>query len=123
MRLKKLGSERITFDKKLLNLNNRHFFLLDGLVFCLTPALAMILRLDDLALLRGYYNGLVIATIAFSVVKLFTFTIGGFYKRYWKYASIDELIEIAALTTTAMVIEIILLSIVQYTIGPESELT
>ena len=121
MRLKKLGSERITIDKTLLNLNNRHFFLLDGLFFCLTPFLAMILRLDDLATLQEYYSGLAIATIAFSVVKLVTFTIGGFYKRYWKYASIDELIEIAALTTTAVVIEIVLLSVVHYTIGSDSE--
>ncbi|MEO1342340.1 MAG: polysaccharide biosynthesis protein, partial [Cyanobacteria bacterium J06635_13] len=122
MRLKKLGSERITFDKKLLNLNNRHFFLFDGLIFCLTPLLAMILRLDDLAAIQDYSTGLVVATIAFSIIKLLVFTIGGFYKRYWKYASIDELIEIAALTTTAVVSEIILLSIVQYTIGTEVEL-
>ncbi|MEO1690635.1 MAG: polysaccharide biosynthesis protein [Cyanobacteria bacterium J06631_6] len=122
MRLKKLSSERITFDKKLLNLNNRHFFLFDGLIFCLTPLLAMILRLDDLAAIQYYSTGLVVATITFSIIKLLVFTIGGFYKRYWKYASIDELIEIAALTTTAVVSEIILLSIVQYTIGTEVEL-
>ena len=122
MRLKMLGLERITIDKKLLNLNNRHFLLLDGVIFCLTPLLAMILRLDELATLKDYYSGLVIATIAFSIIKLITFTIGGFYKRYWRYASIDEVIEITALTTTAVVIEIVLLSILQYVIGTESEL-
>ncbi|PSB09473.1 capsule biosynthesis protein CapD [Pleurocapsa sp. CCALA 161] len=123
MRLKKLSWERITIgkNKKLLNLNNRHFFILDGFVFCLTPVLAMILRLDHIEALQEYYKGLFIATIIFSIVKLFTFIIGGFYKRYWKYASIDELIEIAALTTTAVVIEIILLSILQYIIGTETE--
>lgn len=121
MRLKKLSSERITIDKKLLNLNNRHFFLLDGLFFCLTPFLAMVLRLDDLTAIEQYSKGLIVATIAFTIVKLATFTIGGFYKRYWKYASIDELIEIAALTTTAVVIEIVLLSIFQYAVGTESK--
>jgi FlaA1/EpsC-like NDP-sugar epimerase/EAL domain-containing protein (putative c-di-GMP-specific phosphodiesterase class I) len=121
MRLKKLSSERITIDKKLLNLNNRHFFLLDGLVFCLTPVLAMLLRLDYLGILREYSKGLFIATVIFSLVKLITFIIGGFYKRYWKYASIDELIEIATLTTSAVVIEIILLSILQYVIGTDTE--
>ncbi|MEY2831902.1 MAG: hypothetical protein RLZZ574_1160 [Cyanobacteriota bacterium] len=121
MRLKKLSSERITIDKKLLNLNNRHFFLLDGLVFCLTPVLAMLLRLDYLGILREYSKGLFIATIIFSLVKLITFIIGGFYKRYWKYASIDELLEIATLTTSAVVIEIILLSILQYVIGTDTE--
>jgi len=121
MRLKKLSSERITLDKKLLNLNNQHFFLLDGLVFCLTPLLAMILRLDHFSALQQYYRGLFIATIIFSLVKLGTFIVGGFYKRYWKYASIDELIEIAAVTATAVVIEIILLSVFQYVIGVDSE--
>ena len=120
MRFKKLNLERITIDKKLLNLNNRHFFLLDGLVFCLTPVMAMVLRLDHLDLLQKYYQGLFVATIIFSVVKSMTFIIGGFYKRYWKYASIDELIEIAALTTTAVVAEIILLSILQYVIGNDT---
>jgi|GEM_PF-1765 len=122
MRLKKTKSERLTIDKKLLNLNNRHLFLLDGLLFALTPLLAIILRLDNLVSMEKYFSGLIIATIAFSLVKLIVFTIGGFYKRYWKYASIDELIEIAALTATAVVIEIILLGIFQYIIGTESEL-
>ncbi len=121
MRLKKLGSDLKKIDKKLLNLNNRHFIFLDGLIFCLTPLLAMILRLDSLSEVKNYHNGLIVATIAFSLVKLITFAVGGFYKRYWKYASIDELIEIAALTATAVVIEIILLSIFQYVIGTESE--
>ena len=122
MRYKKLGFELIGIDKKLLNLNNRHFLILDGIVFCLTPLLAMVLRLDNLVVLRHYRDGLIVATIAFSLVKLVTFTIGGFYKRYWKYASIDELIEIAALIVSAVVIEILLLSIFQYTIGIESGL-
>ncbi|MEO0015065.1 MAG: hypothetical protein RLZZ535_3454 [Cyanobacteriota bacterium] len=120
MRFKKLNLERTTIDKKLLNLNNRHFFLLDGLVFCLTPVMAMVLRLDHLDLLQEYYQGLFVATIIFSIVKSITFIIGGFYKRYWKYASIDELIEIAALTTTAVVVEIILLGILQYVIGNDT---
>jgi FlaA1/EpsC-like NDP-sugar epimerase/EAL domain-containing protein (putative c-di-GMP-specific phosphodiesterase class I) len=120
MKFKKLNLERITIDKKLLNLNNRHFFLLDGLVFCLTPMMAMVLRLDHLDLLQEYYKGLFVATILFSIVKSLTFILGGFYKRYWKYASIDELIEIAALTITAVVAEIILLSILQYVIGNDT---
>lgn len=112
----------IRLDKKLLNLNNRHFFVLDGLIFCLTPLLAIISRLDNLTALREYHSGLIVATIIFSLVKVIVFIIGGFYKRYWKYASIDELIEIAVLTATAVAIEIVLLSILQYAIGTQSEL-
>jgi len=122
MRQKKLGFKLIGIDKKLLNLNNRHFLIVDGIAFCLTPLFAMVLRLDDFATFQEYRSGLIFATIAFSLVKLITFTVAGFYKRYWKYASIDELIEIAALTATAVVLEIILLSISQYAIGTESEI-
>lgn len=122
MKPKKLGFEVIGIDKKLLNLNNRHFFILDGIVFCLTPLLAMVLRLDNFMALQEYTSGLLVATITFSVVKLITFTIGGFYKRYWKYASIDELIEIAVLTATAIFIEIVLLSILEYAFGGTMEI-
>ena len=122
MKLKKFGSDFIKIDKTLLNLGNRHFIFCDGLIFFLTPLTAMILRLDGWAGIKDYRSGLILATIIFSVVKLIVFTIGGFYKRYWKYASIDELIEIAALTVTSIVIEIILLSILQYVIGTETEL-
>ncbi|MGF1591439.1 MAG: polysaccharide biosynthesis protein [Pleurocapsa sp.] len=123
MKLKKLGLKLIRLNKKLLNLNNRHFFVLDGIIFCLTPSLAIILRLDDdLTALKEYYSGLIIATIIFSLVKIIVFMSGGFYKRYWKYASIDELIEIAGLTAKAVAIAIVLLNILQYAIGTESEL-
>ena len=121
MKLKKL-SPKLTRLDKILNLNNRHFFFLDGIIFCLTPLIAIILRLDDLTALGQYRNGLILATVIFTVVKLAVFTIGGFYKRYWKYASVDELIEIAGLTLTAAIAETVILSIIQYVFGAELEL-
>ena len=101
-------------DKKLLGLNNRHFFLLDALVFSLTPLLGIILRLDDLSSLADYRNGLIAATLIFSSVKIVIFAFGGFYKRYWKYASIDELTQIAALTTGSVIVNTMILSILEY---------
>ncbi len=101
-------------DKKLLTLNNRHFFVLDAIIFSITPLLGIILRLDYFVALKEYQHGLIVATVLFSVIKLAIFISCGFYKRYWKYASIDELIEIASLTSAAVVIEIIILSILEY---------
>ncbi|MCC0177431.1 polysaccharide biosynthesis protein [Waterburya agarophytonicola K14] len=103
-----------SLDKKLLGLNNRHFFLLDALIFSITPLLGIILRLDDLMILGQYRTGLIIATIIFSCVKLIIFTFGGFYKRYWKYASIDELTQIAVLTAGAVVANTMILSVLEY---------
>ncbi|MDJ0571375.1 MAG: polysaccharide biosynthesis protein [Pleurocapsa sp. MO_192.B19] len=122
MRLKKLRKNFIKLDQKLLNLNNRHFLILDAIIFSLTPLLGIILRLDNFVALQEYRSGLIVATIIFSLIKLVIFTLGGFYKRYWKYASIDELIEIAALTTTAMILETILLSVLEYVAGVEQYL-
>ena len=114
MRFKTINKQLKGLDKKLLGLNNRHFFLLDALVFSLTPLFGIILRLDDISALSQYRSGLVAATLIFSSVKIIIFAFGGFYKRYWKYASIDELTQIAALTTGAVIVNTMILSILEY---------
>ena len=119
MRFKKLNKQLINLDKKLLSLNNRHFLVLDAIIFSLTPLLAIVLRLDDFVKIHDYRNGLIVATVIFSFVKLTVFAFGGFYKRYWRYASIDELIQIAALTGAAVIIETIILSVLEYLVGLE----
>lgn len=119
MRFKRLDKRLNNLDKKLLSLNNRHFFILDAIIFSLTPFLAIILRLDDFMTLEKYRSGLIVATIIFSLLKLIIFTFGGFYKRYWRYASIDELTQIAALTASAVLAETVILSILEYVTGLE----
>ncbi len=84
--------------KKLLRLRNRYFLILDAITFCFTPILALYLRLDGSVALEEYKSGLVAATILFLFVKLSVFYAFGFYRHYWRYASIDELVKIAILT-------------------------
>ncbi|AFZ37636.1 polysaccharide biosynthesis protein CapD [Stanieria cyanosphaera PCC 7437] len=103
--------------QKLLTLNNRHFFFLDAIVFSITPLLSIILRLDGFTALEEYKYGLIIATLLSLIVKLTIFSSLGFYKRYWRYASIDELLQIACLTVAAVIVETIILSILQYFIS------
>ncbi len=117
MRLKKLNNQLLNLDKGLLSLNNRHFLLFDAIIFSLTPLLGISLRLDNLMRLHEYRSGLIIATFIFSLIKLIVFTLGSFYKRYWKYASIDELTQMTALTASAVIIEIIILSLLEYVFG------
>lgn len=109
MKLTKLGN-------KLLALNNRHFFWLDAAIFLLTPLLGIILRLENYSALREYQYGLLVATIIFPIVKLSLFVGFGFYKRYWRYASIDELTQIVTAITAAIILEIVFLSILEYLI-------
>ncbi|MGB4978751.1 MAG: hypothetical protein WBR35_18610, partial [Anaerolineae bacterium] len=79
----------------LLKLRNRHFLALDILFALLTPTLALWLRTDRLSLTADALP-LIIITAAFLCVKLAVFFPNGFYRRYWRYASIDELMLITA---------------------------
>ncbi|MGB4975404.1 MAG: hypothetical protein WBR35_01570, partial [Anaerolineae bacterium] len=79
----------------LLKLRNRHFLALDILISLLTPTLALWLRTDSLSLVV-HGQSLIFVTAAFLCVKLAVFFPNGFYRRYWRYASIDELTLIAA---------------------------
>ncbi len=89
----------------LTNLRNRHFFLLDGLILCLTPLLAILLRLDRIDVPHEFLHGLLIYTAVSLIVRLVTFYQLGLYRRFWQYASIDELSQIvnAVLISTLFV--------------------
>jgi FlaA1/EpsC-like NDP-sugar epimerase len=101
-------------DEKLLNLNNRHFFIIDTIIFLFTPFVALTLRMDGLEGVYPYQSRLLIATILFSIVKLTVFFVFGFYRRYWRYASIEELAQIAILSLISLVVELIALNILYF---------
>ncbi|MDJ0634722.1 MAG: polysaccharide biosynthesis protein [Xenococcaceae cyanobacterium MO_188.B29] len=106
-------------DQKLLTLNNRHFFILDAIVFLATPLLSIFLRLDRIAALEQYKYAIPLATLIFLVIKLGLFCNFGVYRRYWRYASIDELNQITNLISVAVIIEFILISILNYFSYPD----
>lgn len=99
---------------KLLKMRNRHLFILDVIVFSITPLLALIVRLDGNLDLEPYLSELAIATILFLGVKLIIFSSFGFYKHYWRYASIEELTYISMLIAAASVIQTILFDVLNY---------
>lgn len=103
-----------TLSKKLLKLKNRHFFVIDAISFLITPLLALELRLDSLGAISSYTRALVIVTLLFLVVKLSVFFTLGFYKRYWRYASIDELTQIVTLTAIAITLQTVVFSCLHY---------
>ncbi|AFZ26296.1 putative nucleoside-diphosphate sugar epimerase [Cylindrospermum stagnale PCC 7417] len=99
---------------KLLKMRNRHLFLFDIIVFFITPLLALLLHLDGNLYLHADISELAIATILFLVVKLIVFGSCGFYRRYWRYASIEELTYIAILMVSAVFIQIMLFEAIHY---------
>ena len=103
---------------KLLKLRNRHLFICDMIVFSITPFLALLLRLDGNLEVQGYILELGIATILFLAVKLIVLWSYGFYKRYWRYASIEELIYIAMLIVGAVAIQTMLFEVVNNILYP-----
>lgn len=96
---------------KLLNLRNRHLFISDIVVFSITPFIALILLLNGNVAIQAYVYELARTTILFLTIKLSVFWSFGFYRRYWRYASIEELIYIATLITPVVVMQTLLFDV------------
>ncbi|WP_181256781.1 polysaccharide biosynthesis protein [Merismopedia glauca] len=91
--------------KRLLCLNNSHFLTIDAIVFSIAPLLALVLRLDDQFDLATYKSSLILVTVIFLTTKLSLLYSCGVYKRYWRYASIDELTQLSVLMLAAVVLQ------------------
>ena len=76
-------------------LRNRHFLLFDAILLSLTPVVALALRLDGFSRLPFYLPALIRFTLLALGVKMGVFLGLGLYRRYWRYASIEELLLIA----------------------------
>jgi FlaA1/EpsC-like NDP-sugar epimerase len=101
---------------QLLKLRNRHLFCLDILIFAITPLLALILRLDGNLAIQEYLSDLAIITALFIGIKISVFWSLGFYRRYWRYASIEELIYVVVLTASAVVVQTIMFDLLDSTV-------
>ena len=98
-------------SNQLNKIRNRHWFIFDITIFAITPLLALFLRLDGNLNLQEYILQLGIATVLFLVVKQIVFWGFGFYGRYWRYASIEEVIYIVTLMMGVVVIQTTLFNI------------
>ncbi|WP_414621929.1 polysaccharide biosynthesis protein [Calothrix sp. CCY 0018] len=102
--------------RNLLKLRNRHLLIFDIIVFAITPLLALILRLDGNLALQTYIPDLVTATLLFLAVKIGVFYSFGFYRRYWRYAGVEELTYVAMLIVAAVVMQTLLFDVVDFTV-------
>jgi FlaA1/EpsC-like NDP-sugar epimerase len=92
----------------LLGMRNRHFLVADALVCLVTPALALMLRTDNDVVLSKYGSSLLVITPLFLLVNLGIFFRGGLYKRFWRYAGVEELGNIAWLSAIALGVQSLL---------------
>ena len=88
-----------------LGLRNRHIFLLDLLILSMTPLASLLLRVDGAQTLSVYFKSLVGYIIFALILRLILYYLLGLYSRYWRYASIDEMIQIlvAAVVSTLVI--------------------
>lgn len=104
-------------SKWLITLRNRHFLILDTIVFAIAPILALAIRLEDSFSLAPYLGGLIEVTILFVPLKLAVLYGSGFYKRYWRYASIDELEQIVMLMAAIGILQTTCFNVLYYLDG------
>jgi len=90
-------------------IRNRYFFIADVLLMPLAAVISFLLRLD-IADLKFYYPHtiLIFAALA-ATVKPVIFYLFGLYRRYWRYASANELINIALATLTGTAVVTLLM--------------
>jgi FlaA1/EpsC-like NDP-sugar epimerase len=88
-----------------LKINNYHLLLIDIIVFLITPWLALSIRLDSFVGVHAYGPGLLTVTLLFMIIKLSVLRFSGFYKRYWRYAGVDELVHLAVAMAIAVLIQ------------------
>jgi len=79
----------------MLALRNRHFFLMDLILLPAVAVLAFALRLDAAGVQQYGETILLFAALAVAV-KLLVFRWLGLYSHFWRYASVDELLLVAA---------------------------
>lgn len=76
----------------LRDVRNRHVLGFDLTMFCFIPTLALLLRVDSLEEMGKYVLPLTLYTSLSIVWKILVFFPLGLYRRYWRYASVDELL-------------------------------
>ncbi len=81
-------------------LRNRHLFLLDLLLLPVAAYFAFVLRLETFDLAKYWPAFFVFAATAVLTVPL-VFRFSGVYSRYWRFASIEELLLLAGAVTVA----------------------
>jgi FlaA1/EpsC-like NDP-sugar epimerase len=73
------------------HLRNRHYLFIDVILFAITPAMAIALRLEDWGQIDAYARQLVIFTLIMVSWKPIVLYLNGIYERHWGLASTDAL--------------------------------
>lgn len=89
-----------------LKLRNRHFLLLDFIFLSVTPAIALLLRVDDPTLWTRLFDNLVMYTSLTVIIRVLIQARFGLYSRYWRYASAEDVSQITLAVITSSIVVI-----------------
>lgn len=81
-------------------LRNRHLLLLDAVLLILAKYASYVLRLERLDI-EPFWESFFLAALATSLLTIVIFYRIGIYSRYWRYASVNELLLLAGGVTIA----------------------
>lgn len=84
-------------------LRNRYFFVSDVILLPLAAYTSFVLRLEEANLIE-YWSGLILFTVFSLLVIPLVFTLVGVYSRYWRYASVEELLLLASAVMVATLV-------------------
>lgn len=82
-------------------LRNRHFFFFDVLLLPLAVYASYVLRLETFVLRPEQFRGMLFYALVLTAVTIITFWYTGIYARYWRYASLEEMLLLAGTITTS----------------------
>ena len=89
--------------ERLAYLRNRHLFILDVVLLPIAAYFAFVLRLERFDL-SSYWPAFLVFAVSVLLVFPLTFRLSGVYSRYWRYASVEELLLLAGSVTVAVFI-------------------
>ena len=92
----------------MLTLRNRHFFLIDLALLPTAAIVSFALRLDA-AGMQNWTSAILVWIILSVPIKLLTYYWFGLYRRFWRYASVDELVLVALATAVGEIVAAALL--------------
>jgi FlaA1/EpsC-like NDP-sugar epimerase/EAL domain-containing protein (putative c-di-GMP-specific phosphodiesterase class I) len=103
-------------SRKTFKLKNIDFLIADLFVFAITPFLTLWIRLDGFSPITQFKSGLLVALTVFIVLKLLCTSFFGCYRRYWRFVTIEDLLQLAAASAVICFLESLFLSFVHLSI-------
>jgi len=89
-------------------IRNRYLFIVDVLLMPMAVGISFLLRLEPSGL-QPYARTILIFAVLAALVKPVIFYLFGLYRRYWRYASANELVNIALATLTGTAVVTLLM--------------